>query len=126
MDEQTLKQVAQERGYSKDLCVFLDKLEKNLQLIGLGKYSVESALVEGAAEYTVVKVALANIGRAFSDLDSTPKTGEKSHNTYTTEDWAKHGEEEFTKHCTPAGQFRYRDFKYSPPKPYKPCGGLFD
>lgn len=33
MGERTLKQAAQEYGYSSDLCEFLDKLEKNLQLV---------------------------------------------------------------------------------------------
>lgn len=125
MDDKTLKQAAQENGYGSDLCTFLDKLEKNLQLIGLGKYCVANALADGVAEYTVVKVALANIGRALSDFDPNPDPGEKSRNEYTIDDWAKAGAEEFAKHCTPAGRFRYGDFKYNPPKAYKPCGGLF-
>lgn len=123
MDEQTLKQAAQEHGYSSDLCVFLDKLEKNLQLIGLGKYYAD-VLAKKTAEYTVVKVALANIGRALSEF--LPDSNEKSRDTYTIDDWAKEGEEEFAKHCTPAGRFRYGDFKYTQRPPYKPCGLCVD
>jgi len=124
MDEQTLKQFAQEHGYSSDLCEFLDKLEKNLDLIGLGKYCVASALDDDAAEYTVVKVALANIGRALSEF--LPNSGEKSRDAYTIDEWAKEGEEEFAKHCTPSGRFRYGDFKYIKREPYKPCGLCVD
>ena len=125
MDEQTLKQAARNKGYSGDLCVFLDKLEKNMQLVGLGKYCVEEALADGAAEYTVVKVALANIGRAFTDFEQKTEDGEKSRNDYTTADWAKEGEDEFARHCTPTGKFRYGDFRYTPQQKYEPCGGLF-
>ena len=124
MDEKTLKQTAKEHGYNSDICVFLDKLEKNLQLLGIGKYCVEGSLSAGDPEYTVVKVALANIGRALSDF--LPDDGEKSRNDYTTEDWAREGEAEFAKHCTPEGRFRYEDFKYLKREPRKPTGGLFD
>lgn len=119
-----MKQAAQEHGYSSDLCVFLDKLEKNLQLIGLGKYYVVDVLSRGTAEYTVVKVALANIGRALSEF--LPDSSEKSRDAWTIDEWAKEGEEEFARHCTPAGRFRYGDFKYTRRQPCKPCGGLFD
>ena len=126
MDEKSLAQAAREHGYSSDLCVFLDKLEKNLQLIGLGKYTVETALTQNTPEYAVVKIALANIGRAFSDLDIDPFSSEKSRNKYTLDDWIEAGEDEFAKHCTPDGRFRYGDFKYIQRPPYKPCGLCVD
>lgn len=124
MGERTLKQAAQEYGYSSDLCEFLDKLEMNLQLVGLGKYYMEDVLTRGTAEYTVVKVALANIGRALSEF--LPDSSEKSRDAWTIDEWTKEGEKEFFKHCTPAGRFRYEDFQYLSHKPCRSCGGLFD
>ena len=99
----------------------MDKLEKNLQLIALGKYYVLDVINEGADEYTIVKVALANIGRAFSEFIP----GERSRDEYTVDEWAKEGEKEFRKHCTDSGRFRYEDFKYNPPIDYKPNERFF-
>ncbi len=124
MAEQTLKQFAEKHEYGSDLCLFLDKLEYNMELLGLGKYCVEEAMESGAAEYKVVRVALANIGRCMTDF--LPDNGEKSRNDYTVDDWEKAGADEFLKHCTPAGKFRYGDFKYRTKQKLEPCGGLFD
>ncbi len=108
--KKTLKQYAEEHGYGNELCIFLDKLEKNLDLTGLGLFVVFDAIEKKLHEYKVVKIALANRGRAFSEF--LPGSTKKSKNVYTLEDWEKDGTEEFLKHCTPAGKFRYADFKY--------------
>lgn len=121
MIEETLKQVAEKKGCSKDLCIFLDKLEYNLQLMLLGKFCVMRVIEDGADEYTIVKVALANIGRCLSEFIP----GERSRDEYTDDEWAKEGEEEFIKHCTDSGRFRYEDFTYKHREPYKPIDDEF-
>ena len=55
-----------------------------------------------------------------------PDNDEKSTNGYTIDDWEKAGADEFLKYCTPAGKFRYGDFKYRQKQKQEPCGGLFD
>ena len=121
MNDIALKQIAQEKGYSNEFCIFLDMLEKNIQLVGLGKYCVEKAIDGGMEEYIIIKVALANIGRAFSEFIP----GERSRDECTIDEWAKRGEKEFRKHCTDSGRFRYEDFKYNPPIDYKPNERFF-
>ncbi len=113
----TLKQTAAAHGYGNELCDFLDRLVNNIQLTGIGEYTVANAIEQELPEYSIVKIALANIGRVLGEDSGTgaPNLAELE----------KAGEAEFVKHCTPSGKFRYGDYKLTPPAAYKPCGGLF-
>lgn len=105
-----LKSLAGLYGYGDDIGTFLDKLEKNFELYGCGRASVIEAIREKASEETVVKVALANIGRWFGAMFITEAEDNK------TEKWAEKGEAEYKKHLDKDGNFRYSDFAYKKKK----------
>ena len=108
-----LKKHAEECGYVGELCNFLDVLEKNNDLDGIGTGPVYEAISQGLPEAAVVKIALANIGRLFGMCYSktTLASGVKPEWEYTHEDWIARGEEEYKKHLDDNCKFKYTDFK---------------
>lgn len=76
-------------------------------LYGNGRGSVLRTLDEKADDETVIKVALANIGRTLAEFWPNGKP----ENYDTTGYWAKTGEGKYKKHCDENGQFRWDDFK---------------
>ena len=108
-----LKKHAEECGYRKELCDFLDVLEKNYDLDGIGTGPVYKAISQRLPEVAVVKIALANRGRLFSTgySKTTLESGVKPEWEYTLEDWFARGEEEYKKHLDDNGMFKYSDFK---------------
>ena len=108
-----LKKYAEERGYGVELCNFLDVLEKNFDLDGIGTGPVYEAISQRFSEEGVVKIALANRGRLFSTgySQKTLDSGVKPEWEYTLEDWIARGDEEYKKHLDGDGNFKYSDFK---------------
>ena len=108
-----MKQHAETHGYRKELCDFLDVLEKNFDLDGIGTGPVYQAISRNLPEEAVVKIALANRGRLFSTgySQKTLDSGVKPEWEYTLEDWIARGEEEYKKHLDGDGNFKYSDFK---------------
>lgn len=111
--ELTLKERAEECGYGGELCNFLDVLEKNFDLDGIGTGPVYKAISQRLPEEAIVKIALANRGRLFSTgySKTTLESGVKPNWEYTHEDWIARGEEEYKKHLDDNGNFKYTDFK---------------
>ena len=94
--------LAVQYGYHGELCTFLDDID----LEGDGIGPVAKAIKSRLPKFTVIKIALANMGRVFfRDEDS-----------YTCEDWTKIGEDKYIKHCDENGRFRFEDFKPQPSK----------
>jgi len=108
-----LKKHAEECGYGGELCIFLDVLEKNFDLDGIGTGPVYAAISQRLPEEAVVKIALANIGRLFGMgySKTTLASGVKPDWEYTHEDWIAQGEEEYKKHLDDNGKFKYSDFR---------------
>ena len=108
-----LKKHAEEFGYGGELCNFLDVLEKNFDLDGIGTGPVYKAISQRLPEEGVVKIALANRGRLFSTgySKTTLESGVKPEWEYTLEDWIAHGEEEYKQHLDDNDKFKYSDFK---------------
>ena len=108
-----LKKHAEECGYGVELCNFVDVLEKNFDLYGIGLGSVYGAISHRLSEEDVVKIALANKGRWFSTgySKTTLENGVKPDWEYTLEDWIAHGEEEYKQHLDDNDKFKYSDFK---------------
>ena len=108
-----MKKHAEECDYGVELCNFLDVLEKNFDLDGVGVEPIHHAISERLPEESVVKIALANIGRLFgmSYSKTTLASGVKPDWEYTHEDWSARGEEEYKKHLDDNGKFKYSDFK---------------
>lgn len=120
MAESRLEKLAAKQEYGTELCRFLGVLEKNAQLVGIGADLVADAVAERREESGIVKIALACIGMAFVSDDSTAGGGA----SYRLDDLEAEGLAEFAAHCTPAGNFRYWDFRLREKKP-ETSGGLF-
>ena len=104
--EHSLKRIAEYYGYSGELPVFLDFLERYM-LCGAGHSNVAEALEHRFSKETIVKIALANLGNAFGD-DLLPKGKEDK---WTFEEQAKQGEDEFNRHLDKNGKFSFSDYK---------------
>ena len=77
-------------------------------------------LTVSAALIATLLGTLACIGMAFVSDDSTAGGGA----SYRLDDLEAEGLAEFAAHCTPAGNFRYWDFRLREKKP-ETSGGLF-
>ena len=116
----SLKEFAEQHGYTGELPVFLDVLQRNARLAACGEGVVADALEHRLPVVSIVKIALANRDNFFgpdvigSDEDYRPPT---------LEEWEKRGEKEFKKHLDKKGKFRFSDFELTPPR--KSSGVLF-
>ena len=108
MMESKLEKLARENGYSDDFCKFVGILEKNLDLVSLGKDIVVGAIRQGVEESETTKIALACTGMAFFNDDPIVGSSDSQHSFVGL---AEAGEEEYKKHCSESGEFRYSDFK---------------
>jgi len=117
----SLKEHAEQYGYSGELPVFLDVLQKNARLVGNGEGVVADAIEHRLPKYSIVKISLANQDNGFCP-DVAGEDGEL--HIKTLEEWEQQGEEEFKQHLDENGKFRFSDFKVEERE--KPGGSFFD
>lgn len=108
------RQAAKDKGYSKDLCEFLGRLEDAGRLRWPARGIVTDAIGEQAGEDTVIRLALAfsrGGGIAFPDIIPGVYPDDKATYDDVSGAWERYGDKFYMEHCTPDGRFRYEDFR---------------
>ena len=109
MSKYVLKETAERYGYHGELLDFLDYMELEGYLFGVGVDTVLEAIKNRLPQNEIVKIAFAREGCFFAETEIEGDDW-KGEDETTLDEWAAQGEEEFKKHCDKAGHFRFNDF----------------